>query len=87
MKLYFLFLTLLFIACDNKKVKSSIINKSDNVYYDNAFIFLEKNNNDSAFINFYKAKDTFLKVNDSFGAGKCLVNIATILNKKGDDFG
>ena len=87
MKLYFLFLTLLFIACDNKKVKSSIINKYDNVYYDNAFVFLEKNNNDSAFINFYKAKDIFLKVNDSFGAGKCLVNTATILNKKGDDFG
>lgn len=87
MKLSFLFLIFLFVACDNKKDNSFIVNNSGNVYYDNAFVFLEKNNNDSAFVNFYKAKDNFLKINDSFSAGKCLVNIATILNKKGDDFG
>ncbi|WP_312389823.1 ATP-binding protein [Chryseobacterium sp.] len=82
---YFIFFLLLFSCTQNKKQKDNQSNT--NIYYDKAWDFKDKKVTDSAVINFYKAKDLFLKKNDSVGAGKCLINIGIILTEKGDYFG
>lgn len=63
------------------------MSKNDSIYYDKAIDYRDNQNLDSAFFYFYKAKETFIKSKDSFGAGKCLINAAIILNDKGDYFG
>ena len=63
------------------------MNTNDSLYYEKAIDYRDHKNLDSAFFYFYKAKETFLSVKDSFGAGKCLINAAIILNEKGDYFG
>jgi len=82
---YFILFLLLFSCTQNKKQKDNQSNT--NIYYDKAWDFKDKKVTDSAVINFYKAKDLFLKKNDSVGAGKCLINIGIILTEKGDYFG
>jgi len=42
---------------------------------------------DSSFFYLDKAKELFLKRNDSFGMAKCFVNMAIIQEKEGDNFG
>lgn len=81
--LYLLFIS--FLSCskeadDDEKV---VVNP----YFDKAFEFVEINKLDSAFIYFDKAKELFLAVNDSLGAGKCLINNAITLTEQGDFFG
>ena len=84
MKKYFLLtLSLYFISCSQKQPQKEIVN----IYYDKAFEFLEKNENENAFQSFNNAKDVFVKTNDSFGIGKCLTNMSIIQEKEGDNFG
>lgn len=88
MKLYFLFLIFLFVACT--KTKESKIDKSDKVdnpYYEKAWSYLDKKDPINAFQNFNKAKELYFKNNDSLGVGKCLMNMGIILTDQGDYFG
>ncbi|AOM79505.1 hypothetical protein BFS30_21485 [Pedobacter steynii] len=59
----------------------------DNLFYDLAFEFRDKEMYDSAFFYFNKAKELFLLQKDSLGAGRCLVNMGIISTRKGDYFG
>lgn len=60
---------------------------ADNLYYNKAFDFLDNGERDSAFLYFSKAKEAFISLNDSLGAGKSLVNMAIIEADNGDYFG
>ncbi|WP_131829004.1 tetratricopeptide repeat-containing sensor histidine kinase [Elizabethkingia ursingii] len=85
--LYFL-LFVLMVSCT--KTKESNVNKSekvDNPYYEKAWSYLDKKNPINAFQNFNKAKEIYLKNNDSLGVGKCLMNMGIILTDQGDYFG
>lgn len=83
---YFTLISLFFlIACSkDQKIKEKELINPD---YDRAFEFREKKMPDSAFRYFNQAKDIFIKQKDSFGAGKCLVNMAINSIDKGDYFG
>jgi len=85
--LKFIYLLLIFciISCSEKStVEKEFVT---NHFYDKAFEYRDKGKLDSSFLYFYKAKDIFLQQNDSFGAGKCLTNLAIIQDNKGDYFG
>ncbi|MDX8566473.1 hypothetical protein OZ668_00645 [Elizabethkingia sp. HX XZB] len=85
--LYFL-LFVLMVSCT--KTKESNVNKSekvDNPYYEKAWSYLDKKDPINAFQNFNKAKEIYLKNNDSLGVGKCLMNMGIILADQGDYFG
>lgn len=85
--LYFL-LFVLIVSCT--KTKESNVNKSekvDNPYYEKAWSYLDKKDPINAFLNFNKAKEIYLKNNDSLGVGKCLMNMGIILTDQGDYFG
>ncbi|WP_407494923.1 tetratricopeptide repeat-containing sensor histidine kinase [Elizabethkingia anophelis] len=85
--LYFL-LFVLMVSCT--KTKESNVNKSekvDNPYYEKAWSYLDKKDPINAFLNFNKAKEIYLKNNDSLGVGKCLMNMGIILADQGDYFG
>ncbi|HFK5593036.1 TPA: tetratricopeptide repeat protein [Elizabethkingia anophelis] len=85
--LYFL-LFVLMVSCT--KTKESNVNKSekvDNPYYEKAWSYLDKKDPINAFQNFNKAKEIYLKNNDSLGVGKCLMNMGIILTDQGDYFG
>lgn len=72
------------------KTKESNVNKSekvDNPYYEKAWSYLDKKDPINAFLNFNKAKEIYLKNNDSLGVGKCLMNMGIILADQGDYFG
>ncbi|AVF46690.1 histidine kinase [Elizabethkingia anophelis] len=72
------------------KTKESNVNKSekvDNPYYEKAWSYLDKKDPINAFLNFNKAKEIYLKNNDSLGVGKCLMNMGIILTDQGDYFG
>lgn len=72
------------------KIKESNVNKSekaDNPYYEKAWSYLDKKDPVNAFQNFNKAKEIYLKNNDSFGVGKSLMNMGIILTDQGDYFG
>lgn len=86
LKYYYLFsfLLLFFFSCTQKVRKKKT---QQNVFYDKAFEYLSKDQSDSAFLNFNKAKDLFLQQKDSTQAGKCLVNMGIISFNKGDYFG
>lgn len=58
-----------------------------NPFYDEAFEWRERQVMDSSFIYFDLAKAEFLRQNDLFGAGKCLVNMALILIRTEDFHG
>jgi nitrate/nitrite-specific signal transduction histidine kinase len=72
-------------ACSAKPQKPK--NKIENKFYGKAFDFREKEESDSAFLYFNKAKDLFFQQKDSLGAGKCLLNMAIIATARGDYFG
>ena len=65
------------------KTKESNINetekRADNPYYEKAWLYLDQKNPVHAFQNFNKAKEIYLKNNDSLGVGKCLMNMGIIL--------
>ncbi|WP_411898322.1 tetratricopeptide repeat-containing sensor histidine kinase [Elizabethkingia occulta] len=86
--LYFL-LFVLMVSCT--KTKESNINetekKADNPYYEKAWLYLDQKDPVNAFQNFNKAKEIYLKNNDSLGVGKCLMNMGIILTDQGDYFG
>lgn len=75
-------LLLLFVlSCSKDKLKPRVI---DNPYYDTAYDYREKQNYDSAYLYYNKAKDIFFLHKDSLGIGKCLSNMAIIATDKGD---
>ncbi|WP_198163670.1 tetratricopeptide repeat-containing sensor histidine kinase [Pedobacter cryoconitis] len=83
--LYLLSISIMFLySCMNHAEKKK---KADNLFYDKAFEFREKNMPDSAFFYFIKAKDLFLQQKDTLNAGKCLINMAIFLAGKGDYYG
>ncbi|MNK31430.1 Sensor histidine kinase ComP [compost metagenome] len=84
MKKFAFFLLIIIYSCSEKKISNTIITNDS---YEKAWQYLDDDKKIDAFIEFAKAKDVFVKNKDSFSAGKCLINIATILNDKGDNFG
>jgi len=74
----------IFISCVKQVSKKSIF---INPYFEKAYAFRDDGNLDSAFGNFNKAKDLFLITGNTFGAGKCLVNMAYISNENNDHLG
>lgn len=85
MKPYYLIILLLFLSCSRKSTEKNQSTK--NSFFEKAWEYKDKGDTDNALASFYKAKDSFLKQQDSVGAGKCLVNIGIILTEKGDYFG
>jgi len=84
LKNFVFFLFIIIYSCSDKQIQN-IETKND--FYDKAFEFRDKGEIDSSFLFFYKAKDFFIQSKDSFGAGKCIVNMAIILTEKNDYFG
>ncbi len=82
--LYFLSFFFLISACSKNSIQEK---KTSNPFYDKAFDYKDEGKIDSSFLYFYKAKDIFLQQKDSFGAGKCLANLAIIQETKGDYYG
>lgn len=82
--LKFLILFLLLISCNETGKKEQ---NSHNVFYDKAFTFLEKNERDSAYYYFDKARIEFSKNKDSLHIAKCYVLMASIQRDYGDYFG
>ncbi|MCL1639959.1 tetratricopeptide repeat protein [Elizabethkingia sp. HX WHF] len=89
MKILYFLLFVLMVSCT--KTKESNINetekRADNPYYEKAWLYLDQKNPVHAFQNFNKAKEIYLKNNDSLGVGKCLMNMGIILADQGDYFG
>lgn len=73
------------LSCSDSKVKVKVI--EGDKYYDKAYDFLVENKQDSAFVNFSKAKDEFIKYNLRSKAGNCLVNMSLIQSSNSDFFG
>lgn len=73
------------VSCHKSGVKTEFLN--DNVNYDKAWYFYDKQITDSSFIYFNNAKEEFLAQGDSVTAAKCLINMAIISGDKGDYFG
>lgn len=82
LKKYLYIFFFLILSCSKKENL-----EAKNSFYDKAFNYREKNKYDSAFLYFDKARDLFLKQKDSFGAGKCLINMAIIQEQFADNFG
>lgn len=79
---------ILFSCSEKEPVKDTLpLKKPVNPFYEKSFALLEQDKQDSAFRYFDKARELFLKRNDSFGAGKSLVNMAIIQECLGDNFG
>ena len=76
-------------SCSEKEVSNhkNSAKKHKNPYYEKAFVFLDKNEQDSAFYYLNKGKDLFTKLDDSLGIGKSYVNMAIIQETTGDNFG
>lgn len=75
----------LFASCLQKKK-----HKKDKVltdFYKKAYAFRDSGKTDSAFLYFNKAREEYLKLNDSLGIGICLINMAIISTNQGDPFG
>ncbi|WP_139252651.1 ATP-binding protein [Elizabethkingia meningoseptica] len=86
--LYFL-LFVLMVSCTQKEKNNinQLYKETDNPYYEEAWSYLDKKDPINAFQYFNKAKELFLKNNDSLGIGKCLMNMGIILTDQGDYFG
>ena len=83
----FCLLILILIGCSEKHEQKLTLSKTQiNPFYEKAFVFMDKDS-DSSFFYLDKAKELFLKRNDSFGMAKCFVNMAIIQEKEGDNFG
>ncbi|WP_407485599.1 tetratricopeptide repeat-containing sensor histidine kinase [Elizabethkingia miricola] len=82
-------LFVLIVSCT--KTKENNVNQSekttDNPYYEKAWSYLDQKEPVNAFQNFNKARELFLKNNDSLGMGKCLMNMGIILTDQGDYLG
>ncbi len=87
MKYLYLLIGITTLLNCSKPTKIASAEKSENRYYDLAFEWRDRNESDSAFFYFFRAKDLFLQQRDSFGAAKCLTNLAIIQETKGDYFG
>ncbi|HFK5585935.1 TPA: tetratricopeptide repeat protein [Elizabethkingia anophelis] len=89
MKILYFLLFVLMVSCI--KTKENNINetekRADNPYYERAWSYLDQKEPVNAFQNFNKAKEIYLKNNDSLGVGKCLMNMGIILADQGDYFG
>ncbi|UHO38423.1 tetratricopeptide repeat protein [Chryseobacterium capnotolerans] len=81
----FYFFTFFILSCsqDHHPTHKSITNS----FYETAWKNKDQGDTDSALLNFYKARDIFLKKHDTIGAGKSIINIGIILTEKGDYFG
>ncbi len=55
-----------------------------NQFYEKAYAFLDKKNEDSAYVYFDKAKEAFLQSKNKIKEGKCLIQMAIISTNKGD---
>ncbi|WP_131450811.1 tetratricopeptide repeat-containing sensor histidine kinase [Chryseobacterium sp. FH1] len=88
-KAIYCFLLLVLFSCSKKEIveNKKTTEKQPNPYYEKAFVFLDKNESDSAFYYLNKGRELFLKRNDSFGLGKSFVNMAIIQESEGDNFG
>ncbi len=76
---------LFFVSCENR-IKSTQ-EPEKNPYYEQAYEFLDKNEFDSAFVYFEKAKSLFLERNDSVGVAESLINMAITQADFGDYYG
>lgn len=87
----FLYLLLFFLVFSCKKEEKHFsIEKSGrqtNFFYEKSFVFLDEEKLDSAYLYFNKSKELFLRKNDSLGVAKCIVNIAILQEKVGDNYG
>lgn len=85
MKPFYCFILLFILSCcqDHHTSHKTITN----IFYEKAWENKDLGDTDHALVNFYKAKDIFLKKQDTIGAGKSLINIGIILTEKGDYFG
>ena len=86
-KSFLYFLVLILFGCSQKQEATiDSPKKQVNPFYEKAFVFID-NDQDSAFYYLNKGKDVFIERKDSFGAGKCYVNMAIIQENTGDNFG
>ncbi|MBU4537431.1 MAG: hypothetical protein L6264_12955 [Weeksellaceae bacterium] len=85
MKFNLLILLILLLSCSENK--TSPCPAKTNVYYEKAWVYLDHQNKDSAFVFLNKAKTEFAKAKDSLGIAKCLMNMATIQTDYGDYLG
>lgn len=86
-KSFLYFLVLILFGCSQKQEPTiDSPKKQVNPFYEKAFVFID-NDQDSAFYYFNKGKDVFIERKDSFGVGKCYVNMAIIQENTGDNFG
>ena len=87
----FIYLLLFFLVFSCKKEeKQSLAEKSGiqtNIFYKKSFAFLDEEKLDSAYLYFNKSKELFQRKNDSLGVAKCIVNIAILQEKVGDNYG
>ncbi|AQX07120.1 hypothetical protein BBD33_16770 [Elizabethkingia meningoseptica] len=77
------------VSCTQKEKNNTNQSEkeTDNPYYEKAWSYLDKKDPINAFEYFNKAKELFLKNNDSLGIGKSLMNMGIILTDQGDYFG
>lgn len=80
--LFSIILLLILSSC-----KKDNITSTDNSNYKQARFFRDSKIPDSAFYYYNLAKNDYLKIQDSLGAGKSLVNMAMIQTQKGDFYG
>lgn len=80
----FILFTLLGCSKTSKKIQTV---PSKNTNYTKAGIYRDIGKYDSAFIYFNVAKNDFLKINDTLGITKSLINMAIIQTDNGDFFG
>ena len=86
----FIFTSIFFSFLLQKRGKHSSIEKSGrqtNIFYKKSFAFLDEEKLDSAYLYFNKSKEFFQRKNDSLGVAKCIVNIAILQEKVGDNYG
>ena len=76
---------LLIVSCKNQITSTQESEK--NPYYEQAYEFLDKNEFDSAFVYFEKAKSLFLEKNDSVGVAESYINMAVTQSDFGDYYG
>lgn len=86
MKPLLLLIGILFLVSCESRIKSTQ-EPEKNPYYEQAYEFLDKNEFDSAFVYFEKAKSLFLERNDSVGVAESLINMAITQADFGDYYG